>query len=156
MLPDLLKLLKFGVIVQNDELYKIQYYFSSAVNPFNNKDAKLNEVSTWRNNGRIVWRRLEPRAVLFPHVGAVRSEREQKLLSRHDTEKPVVLRLEDLVGAERLRHVLVKERRERQFRVQVVHHAFAAGFSKQHYRMVILTLKKITSIISFHFSELEN
>ena len=34
MLPNLLKRIKFGVIVQNDELHKTLDYFSSAVIPF--------------------------------------------------------------------------------------------------------------------------
>ena len=37
LLPNLLNLIKFEVIVQNDELHKILHYFVSAVIPFEEK-----------------------------------------------------------------------------------------------------------------------
>ncbi len=53
-----------------------------------------------------------------PPVGG---EPLQELLCPDHSEEPVVLRVEDGVGAERLRHVLVEVRGEGQVRVQVEH-----------------------------------
>ena len=41
MLPNLLKLIKFEVIVHKDELHKILDYFSSAIIPFNHPNFEL-------------------------------------------------------------------------------------------------------------------
>jgi len=51
---------------------------------------------------------LQPAAILFSHVSPVRGEVLQECLGRDDPELPVVLRVEDGVRPEGLRHVLVE------------------------------------------------
>ena len=69
LIPNLLKLIKFGVSVQNDEPHTILDYFLSAVIPFNKKkkQGKLGkEVSTYSNMTVVFgYKHLSPRFLFF-------------------------------------------------------------------------------------------